>query len=44
MQPSLNKKSFLDWVEQDYDRLKVKQEFLDGFGKGLEIDKILGRE
>lgn len=37
-------KPFLDWVGDDYDRLRVKSEFLDDFGKGIQVDRILGRE
>lgn len=36
--------SFLDWVDQQYDRLAIKEEFLSS-GKGkLRIDQLLGRE
>lgn len=35
---------FLEWVDTDYDRLKVKEDFLASFGKRLQIDKILRRE
>ncbi|KCZ55580.1 hypothetical protein HY29_11735 [Hyphomonas beringensis] len=37
-------KPFLDWVEEDYDRLKVKEDFMRDFGKGVQVDKILNRE
>lgn len=37
-------KPFLDWVTDDYDRLKVKDDFLRTFGKGIQVDKILQRE
>jgi len=37
-------KPFLDWVGEDYDRLKVKEDFLRDFGKGIQVDKILQRE
>lgn len=37
-------KPFLDWVRDDYDRLTVKSEFLNEFGRGVQVDKILGRE
>ena len=37
-------KPFLDWVEEDYDRLQVKEDFLREFGKGVQVDKILRRE
>lgn len=36
--------AFLDWVDQHYDRLAIKEEFLSS-GKGrLRIDQLLGRE
>ncbi len=37
-------KPFLDWIEEDYDRLEVKAAFLKDFGKGVQVDKILKRE
>ncbi|WP_335592230.1 fused DSP-PTPase phosphatase/NAD kinase-like protein [Hyphomonas oceanitis] len=37
-------KPFLDWVEEDYDRMAVKTEFLENFGAKVQVDKILGRE
>ncbi len=37
-------KPFLGWVAEDYDRLKVKEDFLRDFGKGIQIDRILQRE
>lgn len=37
-------KPFLEWVEEDYDRLAVKAKFMETFGKGLQVDNILGRE
>jgi len=37
-------KPFLDWVAQDYDRLAVKEDFLESFGTKVQIDKIIGRE
>ena len=37
-------KPFLDWVAEDYDRLKVKEDFLRDFGKGIQVDRILQRE
>lgn len=37
-------KPFLDWVEEDYDRLEVKAAFLKDFGKAVQFDKILKRE
>jgi hypothetical protein len=37
-------KPFLDWIAEDYDRLKVKEDFLRDFGKGIQVDKILQRE
>lgn len=37
-------KPFLKWVEEDYDRLEVKEKFLRDFGKGVQIDKLIQRE
>lgn len=37
-------KPFLDWVAQDYDRDRVKAEFLNRLGKGPKLDQVLGRE
>jgi protein tyrosine/serine phosphatase len=37
-------KPFLDWVRDDYDRLAVKADFMESFGKGVQVDKIIGRE
>lgn len=37
-------KPFLDWVQEDYDRLKVKQDFLDSGGAKFRIDQLLRRE
>jgi hypothetical protein len=37
-------KPFLDWVQDDYDRLKVKQDFLDSGGAKFRIDQLLRRE
>ncbi|HRX74978.1 MAG TPA: sulfur transferase domain-containing protein [Hyphomonas sp.] len=42
--PEAEWKPFLDWVAEDYDRLKVKEDFLRDFGKGIQFDKILQRE
>lgn len=36
--------SFSDWVEHHYDRLAVKAEFMEDFGKGIAWDKVLRRE
>lgn len=37
-------KPFLDWVRDDYDRVKVKADFLKSFEARLNIDRLLGRE
>jgi hypothetical protein len=37
-------KPFLKWVAEDYDRVTVKAEFLEFFGKKVQVDKIIGRE
>lgn len=42
--PSEAWKPFLDWITDDYDRLAVKAAFLEDFGKGVQVDKILKRE
>ena len=42
--PDSEWKPFLDWVAEDYDRLKVKEDFLRDFGKGIQVDRILQRE
>ena len=42
--PAADWKPFLDWVAEDYDRLKVKEDFLRDFGKGIQIDRLLQRE
>lgn len=42
--PRADWKPFLDWVVQDYDRVAVKAEFLESFGRKVQFDKIVGRE
>ncbi|MEL6473699.1 MAG: sulfur transferase domain-containing protein [Pseudomonadota bacterium] len=37
-------KPFLQWVEEDYDRMAVKEAFLESFESRLNIDKLLRRE
>ncbi len=37
-------KPFLDWVAEDYDRLAVKQAFIDSGAGKLRLDQILRRE
>lgn len=37
-------KSFLDWVEQDYDQPKVKAAFMGEWWANILVDKILRRE
>lgn len=37
-------KPFLDWVAEDYDRLAVKEAFLQSFESRLNIDRLLRRE
>ena len=37
-------KPFLDWAREDYDRLAVKEAFLEAFGNRLQIDKLIRRE
>ena len=37
-------KPFLDWVEEDYDRLALKAEFMDSFESRLNLDRLLRRE
>ena len=37
-------KPFLDWVAEDYDRAKVKADFLEKLGKGIQFDQLLRRE
>ena len=37
-------KPFLDWVSEDYDPAAVKAEFLQKLGKGIQIDRVIGRE
>jgi len=41
---SQSPKAFLDWVAEDYDRLAVKEEFLETFQSRMQIDKLLRRE
>ncbi len=36
--------SFSEWVEHHYDRMAVKAAFLADFNKGIQWDKVLGRE
>lgn len=36
--------SFSDWISNHYDRLAVKEAFLEDFGKGIAWDKVLRRE
>ncbi len=36
--------SFLDWVDQHYDRLAIKEEFLKSGAAKFRIDELLGRE
>ena len=36
--------SFLDWVDQVYDPVALKAEFLTGFKGGIAWDKLIGRE
>jgi protein tyrosine/serine phosphatase len=37
-------KSFMDWVEQDYDKPKVKEAFMGEWWANILVDKILRRE
>ena len=37
-------KSFMDWVEQDYDKVKVKGAFMGEWWANILVDKILRRE
>ena len=37
-------KSFMDWVEQDYDKEKVKASFMGEWWANILVDKILRRE
>ena len=37
-------KPFLSWVQEDYDRLAVKAEFLETFEARLNLDRLLRRE
>ena len=37
-------KPFLDWVRDDYDRLAVKNAFLDSGGANFRLDELLRRE
>ena len=37
-------KPFLAWVDEDYDRIAVKEDFMKSFGKGIQWDAILRRE
>lgn len=39
-----NGKSFMDWVEQDYDKPKVKEAFMGEWWANILVDKILRRE
>lgn len=39
-----NRKSFIDWVEQDYDKAKVKEAFMGEWWANILVDKILRRE
>lgn len=39
-----NGKSFIDWVEQDYDQAKVKTAFMGEWWANILVDKILRRE
>lgn len=41
---AITPKPFIDWVNEDYDRLAVKAEFLETFESRLNIDKLLRRE
>ncbi len=36
--------SFLDWVDQEYDRLAIKEAFLSSGAAKFRVDEILGRE
>lgn len=36
--------SFLDWVDTEYDRMAIKEEFLKSGAAKFRIDEILGRE
>ena len=36
--------SFLDWVENHYDRLAIKEAFLASGRANLKIDELIGRE
>ncbi|MEM1106155.1 MAG: protein tyrosine phosphatase [Pseudomonadota bacterium] len=42
--PEGERKSFLEWIEQDYDRAAIKAQFLETFGSRLNIDRLLRRE
>lgn len=37
-------KSFLDWVQEDYDPAKVKADFLKTYGRRFQWDRLLRRE
>ena len=37
-------KSFIDWVNEDYDRLAIKDRFMESFGAKMAIDQLLRRE
>ena len=37
-------KSFIDWVEQDYDPQVVKARFMSSWWANILVDKILRRE
>ena len=39
-----NGKSFMDWVEQDYDKPKVRADFKEEWWANILVDKILRRE
>ena len=35
---------FFSWIENEYDRIKVKADYLAATGRQLELDRLLGRE
>lgn len=39
-----NGKAFLDWVEQDYDKARVKAAFMSSWWANILVDRILRRE
>ena len=35
---------FFTWIENEYDRVQVKADYLKATGRTLELDRLLGRE